>query len=210
MDPLRLERLRGRSGVGPLDAGRRLRPGRIAERKHSCIAWINSVMCVYVTGFIPAGDDLEGVEERLPQPLRRRLGVTFAPIDNRGMLAERPQGDRFVRFTGHRHCDCGVSMGCGIPTDLWSWWWYYGKTKGDCSLRAQGDVNLRRMHKEARQWLALLRYLAAEVGNFGLLLHDGHDLEGFISDRIERFDLASATPEAIMLLDCEVVYEVAF
>ena len=47
-----------------------------------------------------------------------------------------------------------------------------------------------------------------EVGHFGLILHWGHDLEGFTFNRTARLDLEAATPEAIMLLDREVAYEV--
>ncbi len=166
------------------------------------------MMCKFFTGFIPAGDALATIEERLPQPLRQRLGVTLEPINNRDLLSERPQGDRFVRFTGHRHCHCGVSLGCGIPTHDWSWWCYYGKTKGEYSLRGEADQKLHRTFKEARRWLSLVRYLAEEVGHFGVLLHSGHDLEAFTSPRLERFDVEAATPEAIMLLNFEVIYEV--
>jgi len=165
-------------------------------------------MCNYITGFIPAGDDLAEVEERLPQPLRQRLGVTFEPIDNRHILSERPQGDRFVRFTGRRHCDCGVSLGCGIPAHDWWGWWYFGKTKGEYSPRQPADQKWRCLFKEARRWLSLFRYLAGEVGHFGLLLHWGHDLEEFTFDRTARLDVEAATPEALMLLDREVAYEV--
>lgn len=62
--------------------------------------------------------------------------------------------------------------------------------------------------KEARRWLSLFCYLAGEVGHFGLLVHRGHDLEGFTFDRTERFDLETASPEALMLLDRDVAYEV--
>lgn len=165
-------------------------------------------MCDFITGFIPTGDDLAKIEERLPQPLRRRLGVSLVPIDNPGILSKRPRGDRFIRFTGHRHCDCGVPIACKIPAYDLSWWWYYGKAKGEYNLRERAEQYSRRSFKEARRWLSLFRYLAGEVGHFGMLLHFGHDLEDFIFDRSARLDLEAATPEALMLLDREAAYEI--
>jgi hypothetical protein len=165
-------------------------------------------MCDYLTGFIPAGDDLAEIEERLPRPLRQQLGMTFEPINNRQILSERSRGDRFVRFTGRRHCDCGISVGCRMPAHVWWWWWYYGKTKGEYSLSQDADRRWRRLLKEARRWLSLFGYLADEVRHFGLLLHWGHDLEGFTFNQTARLDLESATPEAVMLLEREVAYEV--
>jgi hypothetical protein len=165
-------------------------------------------MCDYLTGFIPAGDELSEIEGRLPKPLRQRLGMAFEPIDNRQILSDRPRGDRFVRFTGRRHCDCGVALGCRMPPHDWAWWWYYGKTKGEYSLSQEADRKWRHLLKEARRWLSLFRYLADEVGHFGLLLHSGHDLKESTFNRTARLDLDAATPEALMLLDREVVYEV--
>jgi hypothetical protein len=165
-------------------------------------------MCDFLTAFIPAGDDLAEIEGRLPQPLRRRLGVTLLPIDNPAILSDRPQGDRFVRFTGHRHCDCGTPIACRIPDYELSWRQNYGKSKGEYNLREQAERDLRRMFKDARRWLSLFRYLTLEVGHFGLLLHWGHDLGEFRFDRTERLDVETATPEALMLLDRDVAYEV--
>ena len=164
-------------------------------------------MCDYIMGFVPPGNDLDKIEERLPEPIRRRLGVTFAPIDNPIILSQRPPGDRFVRFTGHRHCDCGIAVACNMPAEFW-WWWYYGKTKGEYNLYERSEHKARRWLKEAKRWLSLFRYLASDVGHFGLIVHFGHDLETFTSDRIERLDVETTTPEALMLLDREVIYDV--
>jgi hypothetical protein len=95
-----------------------------------------------------------------------------------------------------------------MPADELGRWWYYGKTKGEYSLRERTERDSRRRHKEARCWLSLFRYLVGEVGHFGLLVHRGHDLEAFTFDRTERLDVGSATPEALMLLDRDVAYEV--
>jgi hypothetical protein len=165
-------------------------------------------MCCFLTGFIPPGNDLAGIEGRLPRPLRRQLGVSLVPIDNPAILTARPPGDRFVRFTGHRHCDRGVPIASKIPAYDLGWWSYYGRTKGEYSLRERAERESRRAIKEARRWLSLFRYLTGEVGHFGLLLHWGHDLGEFTCDRIERLDMEAATAEALMLLDREVTYEV--
>jgi hypothetical protein len=103
------------------------------------------------------------IEGRLPKPLRQRLGMAFEPIDNRQTFSERPRGDRFVRFTGRRDCDCGVAPGCRMPPHDRSWWWYSGKTKGEYSLSQEADRKWRHSLKEARRWLSLFRYLADEL-----------------------------------------------
>ena len=89
-----------------------------------------------------------------------------------------------------------------------AWWRYYGKTKGEYSLRERAEQDSRRRFKEARRWLCLFRYLAADVGHFGLLLRWCNCMEDFTFDRSERLDVQAATPEALMLLDRDVVYEV--
>jgi hypothetical protein len=166
-------------------------------------------MCVFITGFIPAGEDLATIEGRLPLPLRRRLGVTIVSIDNPGILSERPLGDRFVRFTEHRHCDCGVPLACRMLAHDLGWRWYcYGRDKGEYNLRERAEQLSRRDFKEASRWLSLFRHLTGGVGHFGLLVHWDHDLEVFTFDRMERLDVMEATPEALMLLDREVAYEV--
>src|SRR3954447_17033179 len=153
-------------------------------------------MCDYLMGFIPQGNDLAKIEGRLPEPLRRRLGVTFSPIDNPIILSQHSIGDRFVRFTGHRHCDCGIAVACRRPHELR--WRFYGERKGKYSLYEQAEQKARRRLKEARRWLSLFRYLASEVAHFGLIVHWGHDLETFMYDRIEQLDVEMANAEALM------------
>jgi hypothetical protein len=95
-----------------------------------------------------------------------------------------------------------------MPAYDWAWWWYYGKTKGQYSLSEDSNRRGRRSLKEARRWLSVFRYLADEVGHFGLLLHWGHDLEEFRFKGTARVDLDGANPESLMLLEREVAYEV--
>jgi hypothetical protein len=166
-------------------------------------------MCVYITGFIPGAADLDDTESRLPYPLRRRLGVSFAPIDNPTVLSARPSGDHFVRFTGHRHCDCGVPLACGVNAVGYCGWWYYGREKGEYDLRQREERRHRRRQKDARRWLSFFRHLVTqlEAGHFGLLVHWGHDLEEFTFHRIDVLRIGEVTPEALMQLEQEVVYE---
>ena len=187
-------------------------------------------MCHYITASLPQSVDTDSVA-----PIFESHKLGFDLISNPHVSAQLEAGDLYL-LTTRSHCDCGTALGSlsvsAAPDELsyerelkkfrnqgWSeakinrWLEQKRQTKArhlrEDEARAKGSTH------ELNQWIRLITEVlqSGSANRVGLLLHMYHgsiESERITILRREKVKLAELTPELLMRIKEDVVYELWF
>jgi hypothetical protein len=185
-------------------------------------------MCHYITACVPANTDLKA--------LRAVVGAHkhgFQPVANDWVAAQLPAGDHYLCLT-RKICDCGTVLGCArdgneakanaseraeraaTPPRGWSEAriarWRAEKERAAEKQRHERAASLTDRTAEAEAWIDFLRAVLEPriAARFGLLLHtyrSNPDSERIQLRRLEDLSLSRVTPELLMKIEEDVLYQ---